>query len=54
LGQAKPFSSSLFQPCAILWWQKIMLLALAVPDGHAPFYGDKIGHCITSEQRQNR
>jgi hypothetical protein len=26
----------------------------AVPDGHAPFYGDKIGHCITSEQRQNR
>lgn len=26
----------------------------AVPDGHMPFYGNKVGHCISSEQRQNR
>jgi hypothetical protein len=26
----------------------------AVPDGHMPFYGNKVGHCISSEQCQNR
>jgi hypothetical protein len=26
----------------------------AVPDGCAPFNGEKIGHCAISEQRQHR
>jgi hypothetical protein len=43
------FSSSLFQPHAILWSQKIVFLAARDTDRLAPFYGVKMSQCITSE-----